>query len=95
MDLHVGVWVALTEDGLWPNPFDGNQVAFLRKRDLVAVIRDATLDARSVPHITKIGPHKYSYKTKSCDSGSFDKEFHIVKVTAENFKELETLLEEE
>lgn len=94
MDLKIGAWVVLSEDGLWWDPFNG-EAAFARKSDAVSAVSNAMMDARRTPLIERLGPQNYMYHIKNCDSGKFDREYQILKVTKENFDELEKLTQEE
>lgn len=96
MELSIGTWVAVTEDGLWASPFGEDledQIAFKRKKDLIADIKSACLDARGTPLVKRSGPRRYVYRVKNCDTGKFDEEFILTQVTAENREYLNSLLE--
>lgn len=96
VELSIGTWGAITGDGLWASPFGDDtecQIAFKRKKDLVADIKSACLDAWKTPLVKKNGPHRYIYRVKNCDTGKFDEEFILTRVTAENREYLNSLLE--
>lgn len=96
MELSIGAWVAITEDGLWVSPFGEDtegQIAFKRKKNLIADIKSACLDARKTPLVKRSGPHRYVYRVKNCDTGKFEEGFILTQVTAKNRAYLNSLLE--
>jgi len=96
--MKIGEWVAVNDEGLWVDIFDdGGRVSFQTKRKAIESISSALLDAAAKPNVKRVSSGVYIYRPKDCDTGYYDGEYILHKVTKENIKwlkELEDFMEE-
>lgn len=93
--MKVGEWVEVSEDGLWVDCIT-EATTFKTKKEAIDSVETATLDDARVPRVKRITQGHYKYYPKNCDTGHYDSEYEIIKITPENiehFKGLEEALE--
>lgn len=93
--LHINEWVALSEDGIWFSPFDEEKASWKTKKELVQDIGAARLDSAKTPKIKRETAGQYVYLIKNCDTGQYDSEYTLVKLTPENIQHYQEFLDDE
>lgn len=83
VDIQVGEWVCVSEDGLWPSAFT-SLYSWETKKGAIEDIRDAKMDAARKPRVKRQAPGEYRYYPKSCDTKHYGNSYLVVKLTEEN-----------
>lgn len=66
------------------------------KNEIIKDIGVARLDIARRPKVKRVAPGKYLYTVKNCDTGRYDygSEYEIVKLTPENIKYYQKMLDD-
>lgn len=88
--MQIGSWIAIGSDGIWLSPFD-KTYSFKTKKDALADIRLAVLDASENPKTKRYGNGEYIYTPKSAVGGHFK----IVRITKYNAEHYQKWIEEQ
>ena len=89
-----GEWVVYTEDGLWFGVFDDDRLTYPTMKKAVDAISCASWDIRIAPKLRRKGTGSYIYTPKNCDTGRFDDEYFIERLTADNLERFKKMYEE-